>query len=301
VLRSRNSTPSSTFGSVIRWKSSRTSVTGGPSAASASASRTRNWRSAVRPRPGGRQCPGQRNAGSAQRRDEIGPEDSWPVVVLLQGQLGDRPGFRLGPHCQCHGLACPGRAGDHGQRAAPHAAGNERGDPRPRHQPGRAARYGDLGRQDRIAACSCRTSCSCGPRSGNVGRHRNTPSPYGCPSAGGWPVLPRNRGAAWDRIPRLVVKRQEGESRRARDTAGERRTSPASCRSRSLLRPVTLRGRATHPGRGAGDPPPRGPSSPSRRGAPASRHRAPGPPPARPLRRCPGGRTATGPRPVPRR
>ena len=56
-----------------------------------------------------------------------------------------------------------------------------------------------------------------------------------------------------------------------------------------------------YPGRVAAGRLPSGPSCPGRRGAPASRRRAPGRRPARRPRRCPGGRTASGPRPAPRR
>ena len=126
----------------------------------------------------------QRNPGFAQGRGEIGPEDPGPVVVLVETEPGDRPGPRRGPYRQRHRLACSRRAGDHGQRAALQAAVDELGDPLTRHDPGRPARYGDLGQQDRIVAAPHRTSRSCSNRPGNVDRHWTTPPSSRLPRSG---------------------------------------------------------------------------------------------------------------------
>ena len=91
------------------------------------------------------------NAGPAQCRDDIGPEDLRLVVELIQADPGHRPGFGRRPQRQRHRLARARRAGDNRQRAPPRALGDQLGDPRPRHHPVRHTRRGDLRDQDRIA------------------------------------------------------------------------------------------------------------------------------------------------------
>ena len=103
-----------------------------------------------RPPPRGGQRPGNGNTRPAQCGDDIGQEHPWPVVIVVQAEPGDRPGLCRRPQCQGHRLARADRAGDHGQRAAPHTLGDQCGDPRPLHRPVRHTRWGEPGWEDRV-------------------------------------------------------------------------------------------------------------------------------------------------------
>ena len=118
------------------------------------------------PRGGGQ---GSRNgdSGPAQRRDDIGPEDPGPVVVVIQAHPGNRPGLRRRPQRQGHRLARARRTGDNGQRAPARALGDQPGDPRPRRRPARHARRCDLRCQHRHSgpgAPGRRTGMACAGR-----------------------------------------------------------------------------------------------------------------------------------------
>ena len=129
------------------------------------------------PSRGGRQCSRDGNAGPAQGRDEIGPEDPRPVVVVIQGYPGHRPRFRRRPQRQGHRLARAGWAGDHRQRAPPPTLGDQHGDPRARHRPARHTRRRDLRCQDRSAGGNSRPSGRVRELLGRIGRHRGLPAP----------------------------------------------------------------------------------------------------------------------------
>jgi hypothetical protein len=108
------------------------------------------------PPRGGRERLRNGDSGPARRRDETGPEDSWLVVVVIQVNPGNRPGFRGSPQRQVHRLARAGRAGDNGQRAPPRTLGNQLGDPRALHRPVRHTRRRDPRCQDRKVSRNCR-------------------------------------------------------------------------------------------------------------------------------------------------
>jgi hypothetical protein len=107
------------------------------------------------PRGGGQRL---RNgdSGPARRREEIGPGDSRLVVVVIQGNPGNRAGFRGGPQRQGRRLARAGRAGDNGQRAPPRTLGDQLGDPRAVHRPVRHTRRRDPRCRDRKVSRNCR-------------------------------------------------------------------------------------------------------------------------------------------------
>ncbi len=94
--------------------------------------------------------PGNRDTGPPQARQDVGPEHLLAVVVLIDGDPGDRPkpGGR-GPGGDRDRLAGPGRASDHRQRPAG-TIGDPPFDPLARDNPARNPGRGKLGRQNRV-------------------------------------------------------------------------------------------------------------------------------------------------------
>ena len=131
-----------------------------------------------RPPPrGGRQRFGYGNAGPAQGRDGIGPEDPRPVVVTVQADPGHNPWFRRRPQRQGHRFARARRAGHDSQRARPGTLGDQLGDPRARHRPAGHTRRGDLSGQDRITGRNGRLPGTGTRLPSNMDRHQDLPAP----------------------------------------------------------------------------------------------------------------------------